>query len=398
MGDIEQLLRYEVANSAVAFRERPYGEKQKQEFLRDILGLANAETKGPRYLVLGVRDAVGGRRHIVGVAEDDAAGIHDFARRLVHDFVEPAVDLRVDERRIDDKRIVTLLLPDCADPPYLLKRNASASMRVGSGWIRRGTKIQRLNRADMQRIFETKLLSHGASAEIRVGFAGRLLEHVLHLPVMPLGQRPSDVASAKLRQMLAAQEVVERHGAAERSRMQRLVHAQLFGLERAYQPDGKQTLLERLERVGEDHAAEDRYYEFEQRAHKVNLVIENVGRAPFEDGTIVLDFPRMDGVVVVERLWPPPGGKASERGVYPAVDAGARTVRVQAMLAAIPPGSKGMAFLESLRLCVREQAAGEVVPISYTLYGRGLRASLSGALRIQIEDLARPEAAIAINQ
>jgi len=127
-------------------------------------------------------------------------------------------------------------------------------------------------------------------------------------------------------------------------------------------------------------------------------VIENVGSAPFEDGTIVLDFPRMDGIVVVDHLCPPPGRKALGHNTYPAVDAGSRTVRVQAKLGAIPPGSKGMAFLEPLRVCVREQAAGKVVPISYTLYGRSLRAPMSGALRIQVEDLARPQAAVAINE
>jgi len=59
--------------------------------------------------------------------------------------------------------------------------------------------------------------------------------------------------------MLAAREVVERRGVVERTRIQRLVHTQLFGLEQAFQPDGDRTLLER---ASEDHAAEDRYYEF----------------------------------------------------------------------------------------------------------------------------------------
>lgn len=398
MSDIDQLVRFEVANSAVEFREPPYGKKHRQEFLRDILGLANAETKGPRYLVVGVRDSVGGARSIVGLSEKDAASTHELSRRLVQNFVEPLLDLKLDERRVDGKRVLTIILPDCSDPPYLLKRTVSNTMRVGSGWIRRGTEFKRIDRSDLQRIFETKLLSGSASAEIRLGFAGRLLEQVLHLPVMPLEQLPSEAASAKIRQMLAAREVAERHGVAERTRIQRLVHAQLFGLDKAFNPDGDQTLLEQLERAGEEHAAADRYYEFEERAHKVNIVVDNIGSAPLEHGTLVLDFPHMDGVVVVDRLWPSPVGRSPAGDSYPAIDVGSRTVRVQTTVSAIPPGSKAMAFQEPLRICLREASAGNVVPISYTLYGRSLRAPISGSLRIQVEDLARPAVAAAMNE
>jgi hypothetical protein len=398
MGDIDQLVRFEVANSAVGFRERAYGRKDRQEFLRDMLGLANAETRGPRYLIVGVRDSVGGARSVTGISEEDAATVHELTARLIAEFIEPLLELRIDERLIDGKRVVIIMLPECDDPPYLLKRNASSAMRVGSGWIRRGAEFRRLGRADLQRMFEAKLLSRSASAEVRIGFAGHFLEQVLHLPVMSVGELPSQAASAKIRKLLAAREVVEQQCVDDRTRMQRLVHAQLFGLDSAYQPHSEETLMAKLERASEEYEAADRYCEFEERAHKVNLVIENVGGAPFEHGTLVLDFPRMDGFEVVDRLWPSPTGKKPPFEAYPTVDIGSRTVRVQTTIGAIAAGSKGMAFAEPLRLCLREPGAGRVVPVSYTLYVRSLRASISGALRIQIEELEQPQAVQAINE
>ena len=398
MSDIDQLIRFEVANSAVAFRADAYGKRHRQEFLRDLLGLANAETTGPRYLIIGVCDSVGGARSIVGISERDAALVQELSPRLVAEFVEPLLDLRIDERIVEGNRVVTIVLPECSDPPYLLKRNASSAMRVGSGWIRRGTDFRRLARGDLQRMFEAKLLSRSASAEIRIGFAGRVLEQVLHLPVVPLEQLPSAAASAKLRKLLAANEAANQQRTGVRTHLQRLVHAQLFGSDSAYDPHSEASLLQRLERVREEHAAADRYYEFEESAHKINFVIENVGSAPFEQGTLALDFPRMEGVEVVDRLWPPPSGESHASAAYPAVDRGLRTVRVQATIGSIPPGSKGMAFAEPLRVCLREPGAGRVVPIAYTLYGRSLRAPVAGALRIQIEALPRPQAAQAINE
>ena len=398
MSEIDQLLRFEVANSAVEFRERAYGDKDRQEFLRDLLGLANAEVDGPRYLFVGVSDALGGDRSIVGVSEADAARLHNLARRLADEFIEPLLDMQVDERMINGERIVAIVLRDCTDPPYLLKRNASSAMRVGSGWIRRGTEFHRIGRADLQRIFESKLLSRSAAAQLRVGFAGRLVEQVLHLPALPLEQLPSEVASAKIRQLLAAKQVVDEQCMDDRTRMQRLVHAQLFGASGAYKPESERTLLQRLEQAGEEHEAADRYYAFEERAHKLNLVIENVGRAPFEHGMLVLDFPRMDGFEVIDRLWPPPDGQEPAAAAYPTVDVGPRTVRVQTTVGSIAPGSRSIAFDEPLRLGIREAGAGNVVPINFTLYGGSVRAPISGALRIHIDEPEQHRARAAINE
>lgn len=398
MSEIDQLVRFEVANSAVEFRERAYGDKDRQEFLRDLLGLANAEVDGPRYLFVGVSDTLGGDRSIVGVPEADAARLHKLTRRLVDDFIEPLLDLQVDERLIDGERVVAIILRDCTDPPYLLKRNASSAMRVGSGWIRRGTEFRRIGRADLQRIFESKLLSRSATAELRIGFAGRLVEQVLHLPALPLEQLPSEVASGKIRQLLAAKQVADEQCTDERTRMQRLVHAQLFGASGAYQPESERTLMQRLEQASEEHEAADRYYAFEERAHKVNLVVENVGRAPFEHGTLVLDFPRMDGFEVIDRLWPPPDGPQPVAAAYPTVDVGPRTVRVQTTVSPIAPGSRGMAFDEPLRLGIREDGAGNVVPINFTLYGGSVRAPISGALRIHIDEPEQRQVRAASNE
>ena len=386
MGDFRQLIRFEVANSAVAFRRAAYGKDSRPEMLRDMLGLANAGVRGPRYIFLGVDDTVGGAREIVGVTEAEAAQVQKLCQKLSVEFVDPPLAVRVEEQIVDGARVVVLILPDCSDPPYLLKRSASNTMRTGNGWVRQGTSYRRLTREDLQRIFEQKLLSQSVGAEIRVGFAGRILESVLHLPILRLEELPSEAASVKLKKMIEARQAAEAFSGNDGTRLQRLVHARVFGVDETYRSHSEATLLERLDRTSEDYEAADRHYEFETRAHKVNLVVENVAGAPFERGTLILDFPCMDGVEIAEKIWPSPDGAARVPDGYPTVDVGPRTTRIQSSIGSIPIGGKAMAFRQPLRLCLREAGIGNTIPISYSVHGRGLRATVSGTLRINILD------------
>jgi len=98
----------------------------------------------------------------------------------------------------------------------------------------------------------------------------------------------------------------------------------------------------------------------------------------------VLDFPCMDGVEIVERIWPAPDGKCADPEGYPLVDIGPRTMRVQTNVGPIPPGSRAMAFSQPLRLCLREPGVGKTIPLSFSLHGKSLRATVAGTLRINI--------------
>lgn len=386
MDGFEQLIRFEVANSAVAFRKRAYGVADRQELLRDLLGLANAVVKGPRYIFLGVDDTVGGDRKIVGISDAARAEVHGLCTHLVNNFLDPPLPVRVEEAIIDRKKIIIIVLLDCHGQPYLLKTNASGSMRQGSGWIRQGTKYRRLMRADFQRIFEETLLSPGTGADVRVGFASRILETALRLPVMRLEQLPSEVASNKLRRMLEARQAARKPSGEAISRIQRLVHAQVFGPNEVYRANGTTTLVEMLDSTPDDFEAADRHYAYEDRAHKLNLVLENLGDGAFEGGVLVLDVPRIEGVELAERIWPSPDGSQPVPDGYPALDAGLRTMRAQTPVGPIQPGARTMALRQPLRLCLREPAIGKTIPINYSLHSRSLRAPLSGSLQIHITD------------
>ncbi|NNC65608.1 MAG: hypothetical protein HKN84_12540 [Gammaproteobacteria bacterium] len=386
MDTLGQLAQFEVANSALAFRGRAYGDEDRLELLRDLLGLANAPVQGPRYIVLGVDDTIGSDRELIGISDAAHAEVHGLCTHVVNNFFDPPLPVRIEEAMIGGRKIVAIVLPDCSGQPYLLKTNASGSMRQGAGWIREGTRYRRLVRADFQRIFEAQLLSQDTCPDVRVGFAGKDLETMLHLPVMPLEQLPSKVASGKIRRMLEAKQATKQAPGEDISRIQRLVHAQVFGPNEVYRPNSTTTLVEKLDSTADDFEAADRYYTYEDRAHKLNLVLQNLGEGVFEGGTLVLDLPRVDGLEIAERIWPSPDGSQPVPDGYPALDIGPEMISVQTSVGPIQPGGKAMALRQPLRLCLRESASGKTIPVAYSVHSKSLRAPLSGRLQIQVID------------
>ena len=172
------------------------------------------------------------------------------------------------------------------------------------------------------------------------------------------------------------------------TQIDRLVHAKIFGGDEPYEKRSSSSLVRQLETAEQEHEAADRYYEFEIRAHKVNVSLANVGDATLENASLVLDFPRIEGVGVADGIHGAPGGNAVTPEGYPVVDVGSRTIRVQSSVGQIQRGATVKAFAQPLRVWCREPAAGKTLPIDYVLHGRGLREPIAGTLRIHVAEAA----------
>lgn len=337
---------------------------------------------------MGVRDVVGGERQLVGVSDADIADARELYQRLATRFVEPPIGVRVKTLDVEGVIVAALMIDQCDDPPYLLKHSVSNTMRTGSGWIRKGTECSRLTRTDVQRMFEAKFLGASGTADIQVGFPGKVPQAETTLSVLPLDEKPSEVAREGIRRMLEAKDASHEMFGRTETRIERLVHAQLFGGDAPYHSHSSSSLMRRLEGTAGEYAAADRHYEFEDRAHKLNVLLANVGGAPVEGAVLVLDVPRIEGSGVVEEILGTPGTEDCRPDGYPVVDSGARTVRVQAGIGRIGPGETMEAFAVPLRVWFREPAAGRTLPLDFTVYGKGLREPITGTLRIHVTGAA----------
>ncbi len=376
-----ELIQNADADSSVAFRERSYKRGEQCELLRDVIALANAAVVGRRFLFVGVDDAPPRARRFPGVSVRSWKSFCDIAPQFLARTVEPQLKLTFESIEVGGALVGAVCLDSCEDPPYLLARRVSATMPAGGGWTRRGTRPRRLLRKHLERIFEARFRREVAG-DVAVGFPGELPREELVLPVMALDALPSAVAARKLDRMLEAKRVSRSVLGRSDSRIARLVYAQVRGETVPYQEQSTKTMRVLLRNVPLENAAADDHYQFEQRAHRINLLLSNLSSKAQTDLVLTLKIPRLDGVQVADRVYPAPGEPALKHGMYPKIDVGPRTIAVQVRGLRIPAGGRIEAFFEPLRLVLRESVAGQTIRIAYTVQGGTLDIPVQGRLKV----------------
>ncbi|MCZ6476006.1 MAG: ATP-binding protein [Gammaproteobacteria bacterium] len=386
MSSLEKVIRSADAGSAIAFRERAYGEIERHGFLREILGLANALVDGPRYLIMGVRDSGPDGRIFVGISAAELGEAHEFYQTQIGRFIEPSLNIDLKSLEIDGASVAILTLNDCAQPPYLLREDVSNTMRAGSGWIRRSTESSRLRRADLQKLFKKAAVSPVLQPTIQVNFAGEVPLEEITLAVLDLSELPSGVAGGKFRKLLEAREASRDIGGRTTTRIDRLVYAREFGSTQPYQRISEDSLVRRLDATEEDYRVADDYYEYEIRTHQVNISLANIGGADLLDAFLTLDFPHVDGLGISEYIRLAPDSEKERPAGYPTVETGERKIRVQSTIESVPRGATVQAFSQPLRIWVREPVAGLTLAVDYALRATSLSEPVIGTLRLHVGD------------
>jgi hypothetical protein len=382
MAKLEDLARFENANSALAFRERAYGPADAVPFLQDVLALANAEVNGPRFLFVGVHDVAAGRT-FPGMSAEALAVMRQTLPTLLARAVEPPLKLTMRALEVQEATIALLCLSECHNAPYLLRRPV-AGLPAGIGWLRRGTKQTQLTRGDLERLFAQRLAPTAASIDLRVAFAGNPPSEELELPVLDLAELPSAVAADRLRRMLEAKEDAKNVLGRTETRFDRLMHAQIFGMERAYEPHSDESLRVMIHKAKDEYAAADRHYELVVRAHALALVACNRSSSALESVMLRLRLPNIPGVGVADRLYSPTGVEVEPPGAYPLVRVGKRVIDIESDLGSLPAGATVPAFREPLRLWLRAPAAGKSIALDYVVHARELREPIRDTLIIRI--------------
>jgi hypothetical protein len=387
MAKLEDLVLYESANSAISFREQAYAPADAARFLRDAIALANADVAGPRFLFIGVRDVAGGERTLPGISAEASSAMRRTLPALLARAVEPPLKIELKSLKIRDARVTMLCISDCDDAPYLLRRRV-AGLPAGIGWIRRGTQQTQLTRSDLQRLFAQRLASSTPGVDVEIAFAGEPPRHELELPVLPIEQLPSAAAAGRVHKMLEAKTTAKEVLGTMETRMSRLLHAKIFGIDQPYESHSDESLRLMIGASKDEHAAADRHYELAVRAHKLELVARNRSDVALESVVLRLRLPNLTGIGVADRLYAPAGVDAEAAAAYPLVRVGKRVIDIEADIGPLAAGETVAVFREPPRLWLREAAAGKSIAIDYTLNARELREPIRDSLVIRIVQAA----------
>ncbi len=377
MKNVAQIIDDSKAGAGIQHRKKPYGPQGVQDFLRDVLAMANAPVIGPRHIIVGTAVAADGETVIQGVDDDDFYGDTPYIQ-LVEKYIEPSVPIEYEAALLRGAQVGVFEIGHCPERPYMIRSDYSETLRRGDAYIRVHDAPVKMGRNELQTLFQASFQSAVSAADLQVGFAGVGIEQDLRLKCCDLSQLPSTRAAARLEEMMKAQANSRSSGST--SMVARLAHARLYGPDDPYVSRSPEELMLEIDQVGFKYAAEDKKFLFESNAQAVQLSVMNRSRQAVTDASLLLALPRTEELRVADRL-PSTSEAANDPAVYPAVTLKDNAVRVAQKIGDIAAGETVRVFTEPLRVCAGLGLAGGTVKVRYALQAANLRSPLKGTLR-----------------
>lgn len=186
----------------------------------EVIGLANADVEGPRYILFGINAGTTEGSGIVGIAEKAMADLKK-AHRLLSALIEPVLHLAFIYDRINDKLVGALEIDGCNDGPYAVRQDCSEKLSRGQSWIREGWVLRAAERTDLAQISARKAATQPA---IMVGFNDRPDCELLELPVPDTSKPPSAREKQQIKQTLDWKDAVKDAFGTVNTHIMRLAH------------------------------------------------------------------------------------------------------------------------------------------------------------------------------
>jgi Schlafen, AlbA_2 len=382
MKNMSELCRLEQSDSGLAFRERLYRKSEISLLVRDVLALANARVSGQRLLVVGVRDIVGGERAVVGVDRLALLQFRKAALEILAQAIEPALNIRIESETVEGKLVAVMMLENCVDPPYLVATPIEPRLPVGIGFVRRGTRISPLKRADLKSMFLHSGEQPLPDRPLRVRFkqAQEMLEEIC-LPVLPIVELPSERAASRLRAMLESKQLSRDLLGRTETQMSRLMFARVYGTDIPFESHTDESLMQRLSRTTEDYRGADDFYRYELRAHSLQFFIVNESHREYRNVRVKLDVQRIDGIGFSDRHYREDGAETVE---YPRIETFDKRFSFEVDLPRIRGGSSQPLFADAPRFWAREAADGKSVIVDFRIDADDLATPISDTLIIHL--------------
>ena len=284
------LIQYENEKTGLDFKAVIYKADKFDDLLKDIMAMANAALEEDRYIVVGVKHHPSGERVFLGVEDfmDDATYY-----QLVHSNIEPDIQFEYFHVEVADKKVGVFRIFNCDNQPYLMKKDTK-SLRRGDGLIRKGTSQMRLMRSDFDKIFTKRQSVDDFTGKIDTVFESDGKPCTTLQPWAELVP-PSEEAAIRIRAIIADKEAIEAARVARikaqqsnypglsTSMLDTFALSSSFarglnlgpGMSLKYEDRDVSTLKMNLAKVRETYQEEDLHYLYEQKAHKINVLITN---------------------------------------------------------------------------------------------------------------------------
>jgi len=362
----------------------PFREQGQEELLKEVIGLANADVDGPRYILFGVNVGAMDGSGVVGIAESAMADLKK-AHRLLSALIEPVLHLAFIFDRINGKLVGALEIDGCDEGPYVVGKDFSETLSRGQTWVREGRELRAVEGTDLASTGAEQPDEPFIPPPISVGFNDQPDCKVLEMSVPDTSNPPFAGEKQKVKEPRNLQKAIKD--------TIETVTTQILRLRPGYEPDIAADTAE-LKESKTLFADADNHYFYEEKALQLNLIVSNDGEEIVRDVDIELGFPRLPDFDVADHLYVSPFDKRSPHELknlgYPKVQRDASAIMVRSSIGVLAPRSPEPAFRCALRMAVGPGMQGKKIAIHYTLRGQNEQEFGRGRLKIIFGKLAQP--------
>ncbi len=372
---LKQLLESPVASSNLAVFD-PFGSIDRESLVKEVIGLANARTEGPRNILFGVNPGAMNGESIIGIP-DSAVGDLKRAHRLVSAQVEPLLELAFIFDRINGKLVGALEIDGCDYGPYFLAQDLSDELRRGACWLREDRELREVPRHELMN-------GHASPAEddavvllpedvsFSIGFNDDPDCEFIEVDVPDTSDPPfpvPDETDTETRKSSNLTQAIK---------------------------DTVSTVTTRILKIaqpGDDASAQvaedaNRHFFYEDRAVKLEFCIRNESDVDAADLSIELGFPKLKGFDIADRICLSPFDKRTDAEIkamgYPEVEHREDSIMVRSTVGLLPAEKTQTLLGTSLRVAVGPKALGRKVATQYIVRGPDGRRLSDGRLKVRL--------------
>lgn len=367
---LQQLIQQPTTSSKMVVFD-PFRMPEPSELVKEVIGLANADVEGPRYILFGVNPGAIDGSKVVGIKDDAAAALKK-AHRVISEQVEPVVSLAFIYDKFNGKLAGALEIDGGEDGPFMPGEDFAADDTGKKTWVREGRELRIVDISDLGGANDDEqpeeAEEEGPAAlletpDIEVGFGEDPDCNEIELSIPdssnpPFADEKDDAGSqTSLTQTLKS--------------AVNTMTSTLVGMARGRSKDDEESSTDVVKAAQDLITESHNHYYFEEKALHVNFALLNKGEHPVDDLQIEFGFPKIDDFDIADRIHLSPFDKSSQsvnnsKG-YAEVESGKRGFVVRSKIRVLQPATSTPALKCDLRLAVGPGAQMRKMAVLYTL-------------------------------
>ena len=368
---LQQLIQQPMTSSKLVVFD-PFRMPEPSELVKEVIGLANADVEGPRYILFGVNPGAIDGSKVVGIKDDAAAALKK-AHRVVSAQIEPVVSLAFIFDKINGKLVGALEIDGGEDGPFVPGEDFAADTAGEKTWVREGRELRVVDISDLG-----STGAHESTEETDEDAPAELLE----TPSIDVGfneESDCDLIELSIPDTSDPPFVGEKESLGDQAglteTLKSAVHTmttKIVSLARGRSKDADPDSSTDVVKAAQDLITEsENHYYYEEKALQLNFSVLNTGSHPVDDLHIEFGFPKIEDFDIADRIHMSPFDKSSHPATrnqgYPDVERGKKGFIVRNKIGVLQPAVPTPALKCPLRMAVGPGAQKRKMAILYTL-------------------------------